>query len=65
MLARSLCTDAPSPSEKIWIFLREGRRLYTGLAGPGHENFRAPGEHSFSLILPSENVHWKCTCAAH
>ena len=29
----------------------------------GNENFRAPGEHgpgAWFLLLPSENVHWKC-----
>ena len=31
---------------------------------PGHENFRCPGRAWF-LLLPSENVHWKCKCAAH
>ena len=29
-----------------------------------YENFRCPGRAWF-LLLPSENVHWKCKCASH
>ena len=39
----------------------EGREFDSRL---WHENFRCPGREWF-LLLPSENVHWKCKCAAH
>ena len=67
MLASSLCTDVPSPSKKsgeetlLPIFSEGGgTSVHRAIS-----NFRAPGERSFCFILPSENVHWKCTCAAY
>ena len=38
-----------------------GRRNH---ARPGKQKFPCPGRAWF-LLLPSENVHWKCKCAAH
>ena len=40
------------------------KKLHACRSRPGHENFRCPGRAWFLLLL-SENIHWKCKCAAH